>query len=168
MKKIYGAKERQDGLYSIGRNKWEVIFGFWKDSEDDETGYNLRKKYRRKPTNEEIVNDIFEAVNRLCDEKILSGHTFKGMPVWLSAENQKNYETARNIARDTNGASLPETFKFGGDFDLYLYNFETVEDIDDFYMGCYRYIRECLAECWSYKAEALRLFPVDNITVPEV
>ena len=146
MKKIYGAKERQDGLYSIGRNKWEVFFGFWKDNEEDENGFNLRKKYTKKPTNEEIISDIFDALNK----------------------NQSNYETARNIARDTNGESLPETFKFGGDFDLYLYDFKTFEDIDDFYMGCYRFIKQCLAECWAYKAEALALFPVANISLPEL
>ena len=66
------------------------------------------------------------------------------------------------------GASLLETFKFGGDFDLYLYNFETLEDIEDFYMGCYRYIKQCLGECWSYKAEALALFPVADISLPEL
>lgn len=168
MKKIYGAKERQDGLYSIGCNKWEVFFGFWKDHEEDESGFNLRKKYTKKPTNEEIINDIFDALNKMCDDKILSGHTFKGLPVWLSKENQSNYETAYNIARDTGGASLPETFKFGGDFDLYLYNFETLEDIKDFYMGCYRYIKQCLGECWSCKAEALALFPVADISLPEL
>ena len=136
MKKIYGAKERQDGLYSIGRNKWEVFFGFWKDNEEDENGFNLRKKYTKKPTNEEIISDIFDALNKMCDDKILSGHTFKGMPVWLSKENQSNYET--------------------------------FEDIDDFYMGCYRFIKQCLAECWAYKAEALALFPVANISLPEL
>jgi hypothetical protein len=168
MQKIYGAKERQDGLYSIGRNKWEIIFGFWKDHEDDENGFNLRQRYTKEPTNAEIINDIFEALNKMCDEKILSGHTFKGMPVWLSKENQDNYETAHNIARDTGGASLPETFKFGGDYDFILYEFKTLEDIDDFYMGCYRFVKECLAECWRYKAEALGLFPVENMNLPEI
>ena len=38
MKKIYGATERQEGLYKIGRNKRELIYGFGKDSEEAETG----------------------------------------------------------------------------------------------------------------------------------
>lgn len=160
MEKIYGAKERQDGLYCIGRNKWEVFFGFWKNREDDEVGYNLRKKYACKPTNKEILNDIFIALNAMCDEKILNGHVYNGMSVWLSTENQKNYETARNIARDTNGASLPETFKFGGDFDFVFYSFETVDEIDKFFLDVHKYIKECLAECWKYKQEALDLFPI--------
>ena len=54
MKKIYGATERQDGLYKIGRNKWELIYGFGKDSEKAETGYNYRERYSHKPTPDEV------------------------------------------------------------------------------------------------------------------
>lgn len=32
MEKRYGAVGRQDGLYKIGRNKWELIYGFGKDN----------------------------------------------------------------------------------------------------------------------------------------
>ena len=54
MNKIYGATERQDGLYKIGRNKWELIYGFGKDSEDEEVGYNYRERFDYKPAADEI------------------------------------------------------------------------------------------------------------------
>ena len=50
--KIHGAKERQDGVFQIGSNKWEVIFGY---GEDELGGYNLRLQMRHKPTKEELL-----------------------------------------------------------------------------------------------------------------
>lgn len=38
MEKVYGSPVRQDGLYKVGRNKWELIYGFGKDDETAESG----------------------------------------------------------------------------------------------------------------------------------
>ena len=47
LEKIYGATARQDGLYKIGRNKYELIYGYGVDGEN---GYNWRRRYRNLPT----------------------------------------------------------------------------------------------------------------------
>ena len=39
--KIFGATERQDGLYKIGRSKYDARFGFGKD-EKTGAGYDYR------------------------------------------------------------------------------------------------------------------------------
>ena len=62
MEKVYGSPVRQDGLYKIGRNKWELIYGFGKDNEADSTGWNWRKRYARRPSLEEIKEEIVGAI----------------------------------------------------------------------------------------------------------
>ena len=48
MEKVYGSPKRQDGLYKVGRNKYEIIYGFGKDSDTDETGWNYRQRFNIK------------------------------------------------------------------------------------------------------------------------
>ena len=74
LEKIYGATARQDGLYKIGRNKYELIYGYGVDGEN---GYNWRRRYRNLPTVEELKTDIEDTVNALTDEKILKGFSWK-------------------------------------------------------------------------------------------
>lgn len=151
MEKIYGAKERQDGLYSIGRNKWELFYGFGKDNPDDEYGYNWRHKFKQKPSLADIRAIIKETINNETDRKILEGFVWKGMPVWLSTENQFNYKAAYDLAVQTNGATLPVRFKFGTDAVPVYYNFESLEDFADFYTQAMVHINTVLNEGWAEK-----------------
>lgn len=151
MEKIYGAKERQDGLYSIGRNKWELFYGFGKDNPDDEYGYNWRQKFKQKPSLADIRAIIKETINNETDRKILEGFVWKGMPVWLSTENQFNYKAAYDLAVQTNGATLPVRFKFGTDAVPVYYNFESLEDFADFYTQAMVHINTVLNEGWAEK-----------------
>lgn len=151
MEKIYGAKERQDGLYSIGRNKWELFYGFGKDNPDDESGYNWRQKFKQKPSLADIRAIIKETINNETDHKILEGFVWKGMPVWLSTENQFNYKAAYDLAVQTNGATLPVRFKFGTDAVPVYYNFESLEDFADFYTQAMVHINMVLNEGWAEK-----------------
>lgn len=151
MEKIYGAKERQDGLYSIGRNKWELFYGFGKDNPDDESGYNWRQKFKQKPSLADIRAIIKETINNETDHKIIEGFVWKGMPVWLSTENQFNYKAAYDLAVQTNGATLPVRFKFGTDAAPVYYNFESLEDFADFYTQAIVHINMVLNEGWAEK-----------------
>lgn len=151
MEKIYGAKERQDGLYSIGRNKWELFYGFGKDNPDDESGYNWRQKFKQKPSLADIRAIIKETINNETDRKILEGFVWKGMPVWLSTENQFNYKAAYDLAVQTNGATLPVRFKFGTDAAPVYYTFESLEDFADFYAQAMIHINTVLNEGWTEK-----------------
>lgn len=71
MEKVYGATSAQNGLYHIGRNKWEVIYGFGKDNQESETGYNYRLQYSYLPRQEVIKRDIVETINEIVRDKIL-------------------------------------------------------------------------------------------------
>ncbi len=151
MEKIYGATERQDGLYSIGRNKWELFYGFGKDNPDDESGYNWRQKFKQKPSLADIRAIIKETINNETDRKILEGFVWKGMPVWLSTENQFNYKAAYDLAVQTSGATLPVRFKFGTDEAPVYYTFESIEDFSNFYTLAMVHINTVLNEGWAEK-----------------
>lgn len=151
MEKIYGATERQDGLYSIGRNKWELFYGFGKDNPDDESGYNWRQKFKQKPSLADIRAIIKETINNETDRKILEGFVWKGMPVWLSTENQFNYKAAYDLAVQTSGATLPVRFKFGTDAAPVYYTFESIEDFSNFYTLAMVHINTVLNEGWAEK-----------------
>lgn len=151
MEKIYGATERQDGLYRIGRSKWELIYGFGKDNPDDESGYNWRQKFKQKPSLADIRAIIKETINNETDRKILEGFVWKGMPVWLSTENQFNYKAAYDLAVQTSGATLPVRFKFGTDEAPVYYTFESIEDFSNFYTLAMVHINTVLNEGWAEK-----------------
>ena len=78
MEKVYGSPKRQDGLYKVGRNKWEVIYGFSKDSEDADTGYNYRKRYDHRPKLDEIRNDIVATIKEESELRLKYGIKWNG------------------------------------------------------------------------------------------
>lgn len=66
-------------------------------------------------------------------------------------ENQFNYKAAYDLAIQTNGANLPQVFKFGSTENPEYYKFETVEELTDFYTKATAYINQCLAVGWAKK-----------------
>lgn len=151
MSKIYGATERQDGLYKIGRKKYELIFGY---GEDEQGGYNYRETFKgRKPELSEIKDIIVSLVNASVDEKILNGFAWKGIRVYLSAENQNNFKAAFDLNMQMGGAMLPIKFKLGEDAEgkAVYHTFENMEDFTDFYTSAVAYINQCLNEGWAEK-----------------
>lgn len=80
----------------------------------------------------------------------MSGFAWKGVPVWLSMENQLNYKAAYDLAVQTNGQVLP-TFKFGTTESPVYYKFESLEDLKDFYISAMSYITDTLATGWQEK-----------------
>lgn len=164
MQKIYGATGRQDGLYKIGRNKYELIYGFGKDTEDAETGYNYRQRFNHVPTPEEVKLLIISTINADTDEKILNGFSWKGKRVWLSTENQFNYKAAYDLAVQKGGATLPVTFKFGTDEAPEYHTFNDMAEFTDFYTQSLAHVSTALAAGWSEK-DALGLDKF-NLTIP--
>lgn len=149
MSKIYGATERQDGLYKIGRKKYELIFGY---GEDEQGGYNYRETFKgRKPELSEIKDIIVSLVNASVDEKILSGYQWQGKAVWLSSENQFNYKSVYDLAVQTEGASLPVKLKLGTTEEPEYVTIETLEEFSAFYVGAIQFIQKVLEEGWTEK-----------------
>lgn len=65
MDKRYGASQRNDCLMRIGRNKWELIYGY---GSDGNMGWNWRKRFPYKPTFDEIKSIVTEQINANTEE----------------------------------------------------------------------------------------------------
>ena len=148
MEKRYGATERHDRLMKIGRNKWELIYGY---GTDGVSGWTSRERFTRKPTQDEIKEIIIAQINRNVEEKILCGLVWKDMPIWLSTENQFNYKAAYDLAVQTGGQSLPVKFKFGTDEQPVYHTFTTLDDLQEFYMTSLAFVQQVLDEGWQEK-----------------
>lgn len=148
MEKRYGATERDDRLMQIGRQKWELIYGY---GTDGTMSWNWRQRYTRKPTMEEIRSTVTEQINRNVDEKILCSMTYDGKQVWLSTENQLNYKAAHDLAVQTDGKTLPVTFKFGTEENPQYHTFETVDELENFHVAIVKHIQTALADGWAEK-----------------
>lgn len=143
--------------YSPHKNNWRVRCDIRPDERDYGEGVDssavtfMYEDYNHKPTIDEIKAVVLAWHNEQIDEQIVSGFKWRGYDVWLSTENQFNYKAAYDLAVQTNGASLPVTFKFGSTFEPLYYTFESLADISDFYVSAMSYINSTLAEGWREK-----------------
>lgn len=148
MEKIFGITERNDQLIMF-KNGAVLVFGF---GEEDGEGYSYRQNFTHIPTKSEVLNIIFDHVNSLTDEKILSGFVWNGVNVWLSTENQFNFKAAYDVAVQTNGASLPVKFKLGEvDGVPRYYVFDNMATFTDFYTKAIAFIMVTLNDGWVEK-----------------
>lgn len=111
----------------------------------------IEAQINHKPTLDEIKNIVLEGFNRDIDYKILTGFVWRGMSVWLSMENQFNYKSICDVTIQTNGANLPVTLKFGTMENPQYYEFQTKEDILDFYSKSMTFINDTIQEGWEAK-----------------
>ena len=95
------------------KNKWRVRWDV--QEHDGGTADYMEAELTHKPTDEEIKDLVRKWYNQQTDAAILSGFSYEGAPVWLSQENQYNYKAAYDLAVQTDGKTLPVTFKFGTD-----------------------------------------------------
>lgn len=122
----------------------------------DETKIDNGYKYQQyltdgKPDLESIKEIVLDYYSKLCDQEIINGFTFEGNQVWLTAENQFNYKAAADLAYQTNGASLPTTFKFGPTGTPVYRVFKEVEDLQNFHVKFISYIDTTLKKYWEIK-----------------
>lgn len=150
MKKRYVATGRNDRLMQVGRNKWDLFYGY---GTDGETGWCYYKRFTHKPSYDELKECVVERINANVQEKILSGFEWDGMKVWLSSENQYNYKAAYDLAVQTEGASLPVTFKFGTDDEPIYEEFTDVESLKSFYTAMVAHIQSAVSAGWEEKDE---------------
>lgn len=142
------------------RNKWRVRW----DVTTDESGITsfMEEEFSHKPSADEIKNLICGWIDEQTKEKILSGFLFEGNIVWLSIENQTNYERDYIKAHLGLPDSLPVTFKFGTDEQPVYRVFESKEDIENFYQGYTTHVRQTQLDGWNAKdAIDLELYAVN-------
>jgi hypothetical protein len=122
------------------------------NNEDEEQGVSFMEvEILHKPTLSEVKKMVLDGYNAITDENILKGFIWRDMTVWLSSENQFNYKAAYDLAVQTNGASLPTVFKFGTTEEPIYHKFDTLEELQDFYIKAMTYINEQLAIGWAKK-----------------
>ncbi|MEG2599833.1 MAG: hypothetical protein RSA66_10220 [Muribaculaceae bacterium] len=150
MEKRYGATERNDRLMQIGRNKWELIYGYGTDSV---SGWTLRERFTHKPTADEIKEVIISEVNKRVDGEILNGFQWNGIPVYLSTENQFNFKVVYDMAEMSQEETLPVKFKLGEDElgEPMYYEFTTIEELRDFYKQAMYFINKTINDGWEEK-----------------
>ena len=130
------------------RIRWDVK---WINDGQHERPVFKHADIMHKPSLSEIKTIVLNGYNEITDQAILSGFTWRDMPVWLSTENQFNYKAAYDLAVQTNGASLPTVFKFGDAENPIYYKFDTLDELQDFYLKAMQYINEQLAIGWAKK-----------------
>lgn len=128
-------------------NRWMVLWNMY--YEDDQCTF-MAEVINHKPTLQEIKDIILAWYNTDIDRRIISGFVWKGIPVWLSMENQFNYKAAFDIAAQSEGKILP-TFKFGTTENPVYYEFESFEDLQDFYLKAMGYVTQTLSDGWNTK-----------------
>ena len=133
------------------KNRWAVRWGFQPDENDGLTYEEAVFDY--KPSIEEIKALIEGWINQTVAATIVSGYSWAGAPVWLSAENQLNYKTAHDLAVQTDGATLPVTFKLGTTEQPVYHTFEETEELTGFFTGAVRHIQDAIAEGWRQKSD---------------
>lgn len=144
MEKIYGSNKRQDSLIKVGSDYY-LYYGFGKDSEEAEHGYNYRHKYDHRPNLDEIKEQVLTAIDMDTREKIISGLKYEGYKINLSVENQLNYAMFKNIGR------YPVIIKVGADDGNDVTISLTKDNYAAFYSSVQNHIKECLQSCWQEK-----------------
>lgn len=134
---------------SPARNKWRVRWDV-REHGDGSADY-MEAEFGHKPGDGEVKAVVIGWYNEQANSTIMSGFEYEGSPVWLSAENQFNYKAAHDLAVQTDGATLPVTFKFGTDEQPVYRVFENLADLQDFYMKVMRHIQDTLDAVWQKK-----------------
>lgn len=130
-------------------DKWIVRWGEHEGAGGTE---HVAETFRPRPTAEVIRQRVEEWINGRTAERIRSGFRWRGMPVWLSQENQLNYKAAYDLAVQTDGATLPVIFKFGTEQPVY-HTFDNLADLTDFYTSAVRHVQDTLETGWREKNE---------------
>lgn len=144
-----GAGQSAKELINPRKGKWRIRF--YMVEYENGTAEWVEHDFDHEPTETEIYNTIVEYNNKEVDEMIISGFVWRGMPVWLSTENQFNYKVAYDLAVQTGGANLPIRFKFGTNEKPVYHDFTTLEELDDFFKGAMYFIQRALMEGWEKK-----------------
>lgn len=153
MSKMHGPKEC---FVPVRQDASRVIISYEKVDDGENNAFWHEITFYKKqgvPTFEQVKQAVFEDINRQTDEKILTGFVWNEINVWLSEENQRNFSEAQRIAIFSPESIMPVKFKLGEDEEgnPVYHEFETANELTDFYMHAVAFINQCLAEGWMRK-----------------
>ena len=153
----------QSGFSFLREDRSRIIIGYELKPVEGSNLYEWYEVYFYKNQNpflsfKDVKDAITADINAQTDEKILKGMVWtpisgNPIPVWLSTENQFNFKSAYDLMVQTSGATLPVTFKMGEDTEgnPVYHTFETMADVNDFYLKAVAHINQCLNEGWQRK-----------------
>lgn len=143
-------------LEYIGSGIWRFTWDVIESVKDELPLYTYKEQFfPYEPTPEEVKNILIDSINKDTDQVILSGLTWKDMPIWLSQENQINYKAAYDLAVQTDGSTLPVTFQFGETDSPIYCEFTTLEELSSFYISCVTHVQKALKDGWDKKAQII-------------
>ena len=150
MEKRYGAPGPQNGLEKIGTKKWAVFYGFGKDSEDAETGYNWYQTYDHRPSLDEIKADIVAVIKAESDLKLRYGYKWNGMTVEHS-EALKTDLTGMLVAIQGGMMQFPVEVNLGSQSDgtPQVYPFSSLEELGAVAAGIAAHRAQVSKEEWA-------------------
>lgn len=121
---------------------------------DNYTWYEIYfYKKQGKPNFDKAKDAILNDINERTNMKILNGMVWEEQKIWLSSENQFNFKAAYDLAVQTEGQSLPVTFKIGEDDEenpIY-HEFDDMNEFTNFYVSAISHVNTCLTEGWQKK-----------------
>jgi hypothetical protein len=152
MEKIYGATAAQDGLYKIGRSKYELIYGYGKDSDEQEFGWNYRQRFTYQPSLDEIKKIITTTIEDEYAKKLRYGLVWNGLPVEYT-EERKSDLTGLLVALQGGLLELPITLNLGADENgsSVFHSFESAEEISSVAVAICNHKINTTAEEWATK-----------------
>lgn len=105
------------------------------------------------PGVEKIREAITEDINQRTAQRILTGLTWNGKPVYMSLENQFDWKNAYDRAVQTDGGNLPVKFKLGEDEEgnAIYHTFTSMNAFSDFQQTCQQHVQTCLHDGWTLK-----------------
>lgn len=129
----YNLKQLEDGVHAT----WCEIYFY--------------KKQHPYISIEDVKAAIIADINNSVTKKIIEGFEWEDNKVWLTNENQLNYKTAYDLALLDEKSFLPVTFKFGTDEEPVYKTFDTLDDLEDFYIASVQHIKNTIQEGWQMK-----------------
>lgn len=149
MKKVL--KRKNDFKPFVKKSNGEVTIMMEYQPISKDMGWCLTHTFTGNPSIDEIKSFVNNRINKQTENKILSGLTYNGKIVWLSMENQQNYEADYILATKTDGKNLPIVIKIGDNSSYEYITFHDIDEYTEFYLKVVSHIRQCIQEGWANK-----------------
>lgn len=156
MSKMHGPKAC---FVPIREDATQVIISYDKVADGKKNAYwhevYFNKNRNAKPSLEQIKAAVIADIDARTDEKSEKGYVWQGKPVTLNWENRQNFKAVHDAAAMyPEQVTFPKTFKLGTDengADVY-HQFESMDELAQFYLGGLAWIEQCVEEGWQKKA----------------
>ena len=140
-----------------------IMYGLKEDGDKAEWYQIDFYKKQGKPTFEAAKKAIEEDINARVDDAILCGYPWtilhgddagKAVKVWLSKENQSNFKAKYDLHfTKPEALTFPTLYKVAEDEngDAVFEEFQSFEELEQFYLGGLGYIEQCYQAGWAEK-----------------